>query len=44
MMFQDGRIDYDEFVAMMEKGNANLGKKDLHSGFSMGYREALTVC
>ncbi|KAF5473969.1 hypothetical protein F2P56_005915 [Juglans regia] len=40
----DGRIDYDEFVAMMEKGNTNLGKKDLHSGFSMGFREALTVC
>lgn len=25
--FQDGRIDYNEFVAMMQKGNAGLGKK-----------------
>jgi calcium-dependent protein kinase len=43
-MFQDGRIDYNEFVAMMQKGNANLGKKDLQSSFSIGFREALSVC
>jgi calcium-dependent protein kinase len=43
-MFQDGRIDYNEFVAMMQKGNANLGKKDLQSSFSIGFREALSFC
>ncbi|MBA0596659.1 hypothetical protein Gorai_013469, partial [Gossypium raimondii] len=31
----DGRIDYNEFVAMMQKGNPDLGKKTL------GIREAL---
>ena len=41
---QDGRIDYNEFVAMMQKGNANLGKKGLLSSFSIGFREALSVC
>uniref|UniRef100_A0A2N9H6M4 non-specific serine/threonine protein kinase n=1 Tax=Fagus sylvatica TaxID=28930 RepID=A0A2N9H6M4_FAGSY len=40
----DGRIDYNEFVAMMQKGNANLGKKGLQSSFSIGFREALSVC
>jgi hypothetical protein len=42
-VFQDGRIDYNEFVAMMQKGNANLGKKGLQSSFSIGFREALSV-
>ncbi|KAB1222533.1 Calcium-dependent protein kinase 2 [Morella rubra] len=40
----DGRIDYNEFVAMMQKGNAGLGKKGLQSSFSIGFREALSVC
>ncbi|KAK9986514.1 hypothetical protein SO802_031465 [Lithocarpus litseifolius] len=40
----DGRIDYNEFVAMMQKGNASLGKKGQQSSFSIGFREALSVC
>lgn len=41
----DGRIDYNEFVAMMQKGNTELGKRDHHGrSFSIGFREALPVC
>ncbi|EXC12960.1 Calcium-dependent protein kinase 2 [Morus notabilis] len=41
----DGRIDYNEFVAMMQKGDADLGKKSLKtSSFSVGFREPLPVC
>ena len=41
---QDGRIDYNEFVAMMQKGNvAGAGKKGLQNSFSMGFREALKL-
>lgn len=44
-MFQDGRIDYNEFVAMMQKGNVDLGKKGLNdTSFSVGFREAMPVC
>ncbi|KAI6696555.1 hypothetical protein NL676_016674 [Syzygium grande] len=40
----DGRIDYNEFVAMMQKGDADLGTKGLKSrSFGIGYREALPV-
>ena len=43
--FQDGRIDYNEFVAMMQKGNGELGKKGQQKrSFSIGFREALQVC
>ncbi|KAJ9685046.1 hypothetical protein PVL29_017181 [Vitis rotundifolia] len=37
----DGRIDYNEFVAMMQKGNPGIAKKGLQTSFSMGFREAL---
>ncbi|XP_049381259.1 calcium-dependent protein kinase 26-like [Solanum stenotomum] len=40
----DGRIDYNEFVAMMHKGNADLGKKRLPNNFSIGYREPMVAC
>ncbi|KAJ7975902.1 putative Calcium-dependent protein kinase [Quillaja saponaria] len=41
----DGRIDYNEFVAMMQKGNGDSGKKvQKSSSFSIGFREALSVC
>nr|GMD92013.1 calcium-dependent protein kinase 26-like [Ipomoea batatas] len=42
----DGRIDYNEFVAMMRRGNADLGKKRLPDNFNIaaGYREAMEVC
>ncbi|KAA8516834.1 hypothetical protein F0562_017348 [Nyssa sinensis] len=37
----DGRIDYNEFVAMMQKGNTDFSKKHLQNSFSIGFREAL---
>ncbi|XP_044461344.1 calcium-dependent protein kinase 1-like [Mangifera indica] len=37
----DGRIDYNEFVAMMQKGNvAGPPKKGLQNSFSINFREA----
>ncbi|WOL08930.1 calcium-dependent protein kinase 10-like [Canna indica] len=40
----DGRIDYSEFVAMMQKGNAGgVGKRGLQSTFSIDFREALKL-
>ncbi|PHT31643.1 Calcium-dependent protein kinase 1 [Capsicum baccatum] len=41
----DGRIDYNEFVAMMQKGNPVVGggKKGLEHSFSIGFREALKL-
>ncbi|EER98014.1 calcium-dependent protein kinase 17 [Sorghum bicolor] len=38
----DGRIDYNEFVTMMQKGNNPLGKKG-HYQMSFGLREALKL-
>ncbi|RLN35348.1 calcium-dependent protein kinase 26-like isoform X2 [Panicum miliaceum] len=38
----DGRIDYNEFVMMMQKGNNPLGKKG-HAQMSFGLREALKL-
>ncbi|KAF7811468.1 calcium-dependent protein kinase 1-like [Senna tora] len=36
----DGRIDYNEFVAMMQKGNVpGFGRKGLETSFSIGFRE-----
>ncbi|KAM7467775.1 hypothetical protein LguiB_015337 [Lonicera macranthoides] len=40
----DGRIDYNEFVAMMQKGNTGAGAKNsLEDSFSIGFREALKL-
>ncbi|KAL6989168.1 Mitogen-activated protein kinase cpk1 [Sarracenia purpurea var. burkii] len=40
----DGLIDYNEFVAMMQKGNAVVGgKKGLENSFSIGFREAFKL-
>lgn len=37
---QDGRIDYNEFVAMMQKGTiGGNAKKGIQSTFSFGFRE-----
>lgn len=42
---QDGRIDYNEFVAMMQKGNADLSKRGRKGSTSFRiFREALPVC
>lgn len=46
MFWQDGRIDYNEFVAMMQKPALGLAKKagaGLESSFSIGFREALRM-
>ncbi|CAM8960013.1 unnamed protein product [Rhodiola kirilowii] len=40
----DGRIDYNEFVAMMQNGNENLGSKGLQNSFSIGFKDAMPVC
>ncbi|CAL0310020.1 unnamed protein product [Lupinus luteus] len=42
----DGRIDYNEFVAMMQRDNADLSKSSQKSiaNFGIGFREALSVC
>ncbi|RWR80342.1 calcium-dependent protein kinase 10-like protein [Cinnamomum micranthum f. kanehirae] len=37
----DGRIDYNEFVEMMQKGNAGFGKKGIQN--NIGFREALKL-
>ncbi|KAK6126519.1 hypothetical protein DH2020_039753 [Rehmannia glutinosa] len=34
----DGRIDYNEFVAMMQKRNADFGKKRYQNNFNIGFR------
>ncbi|KAK8532075.1 hypothetical protein V6N13_131418 [Hibiscus sabdariffa] len=42
----DGRIDYNEFVTMMQKGHVaanGAGKKGLENNFSFGFREALKL-
>uniref|UniRef100_A0A6N2M0E5 non-specific serine/threonine protein kinase n=1 Tax=Salix viminalis TaxID=40686 RepID=A0A6N2M0E5_SALVM len=40
----DGRIDYNEFVAMMQKGNAaGPARKGLEHSFSINFREALKL-
>lgn len=40
----DGTIDYNEFVAMMRKGDpVGVGKKGLENSFSIGFREALRL-
>lgn len=40
----DGRIDYNEFVAMMQKGNAaGPAVKGLENSLSIGFREALKL-
>ena len=42
-LLQDGRIDYNEFVAMMQ-GPANAGaKKGLETSFSVKFREAIKI-
>ncbi|KAL3646958.1 Calcium-dependent protein kinase 25 [Castilleja foliolosa] len=39
----DGRIDYNEFVAMMQKENSDFGKKRYQNNFSIRFREAMPV-
>ncbi|WOK91738.1 calcium-dependent protein kinase 17 [Canna indica] len=39
----DGRIDYNEFATMMQKGNAIVAKKGQRKNYSFGLREALRL-
>lgn len=41
IFLQDGRIDYNEFVAMMQKSTAGFGKKGHQYNLSIGFRDAL---
>ncbi|XWS63204.1 hypothetical protein CRYUN_Cryun06bG0075700 [Craigia yunnanensis] len=36
----DGRIDYGEFVAMMQKGNAGIGRRTMRNSLNMSTRDA----
>lgn len=38
--FQDGRIDYGEFVAMMQKGNAGIGRRTMRNSINISMRDA----
>ncbi|PWA98668.1 EF-hand domain pair, Serine/threonine-protein kinase Mps1 [Artemisia annua] len=40
----DGLIDYNEFVAMMQKGSAVVGRRQLKNTFTIGRKESLLVC
>lgn len=39
MLFQDGRIDYGEFVAMMQKGNAGIGRRTMRNSLNLSMRD-----
>ncbi|KAG5526915.1 hypothetical protein RHGRI_032987 [Rhododendron griersonianum] len=36
----DGRIDYQEFVAMMQKGNAGIGRRTMRNSLNLSMRDA----
>jgi calcium-dependent protein kinase len=36
----DGMIDYDEFVAMMQKGNAGVGRRTMRNSLNISMRDA----
>lgn len=40
----DGRIDYNEFVAMMQRGSATTGKRQPKNSLDGGLGKALSVC
>jgi calcium-dependent protein kinase len=43
-LMQGGRIDYNEFASMMQKGNLPMvGKKGLENNFSIRFKEALKL-
>ncbi|XP_059654132.1 calcium-dependent protein kinase 5 isoform X2 [Cornus florida] len=37
----DGRIDYGEFVAMMQKGNAGIGRRTMQGSLNLSMKDAL---
>jgi len=40
LVSQDGRIDYGEFVAMMTKGNAGIGRRTMRNSVNISMRDA----
>lgn len=36
---QDGRIDYGEFVAMMQKGNMGIGRRTMRNSLNISMRD-----
>lgn len=38
--FQDGRIDYGEFVAMMTKGNGGIGRRTMRNSVNISMRDS----
>lgn len=39
VFFQDGTIDYGEFVAMMQKGNGGIGRRTMRNSLNMSMRD-----
>lgn len=39
VLFQDGRIDYGEFVAMMQKGNMGVGRRTMRNSLNISMRD-----
>eukprot|EP00249_Psilotum_nudum_P023359 c28846_g1_i1 orf=441-2168(-) len=39
----DGQIDYNEFVAMMRKGNGGIGRKTMRSSLNASLRSAMSL-
>ncbi|KAH1263977.1 Calcium-dependent protein kinase 4 [Glycine max] len=39
----DGRIDYGEFAAMMQKGNAGIGRRTMRNSLNLSMRDAPNV-
>lgn len=37
---QDGKIDYGEFVEMMQKGNAGVGRRTMRNSLNISMRDA----
>jgi hypothetical protein len=40
LFFQDGCIDYGEFVAMMTKGNMGIGRRTMRNSLNISMRDA----
>lgn len=40
---QDGQIDYNEFAAMMRKGNGGVGRRTMRNSLNIRLGEALKL-
>lgn len=41
-VLQDGQIDYEEFAAMMRKGNGGIGRRTMRNTINLGDALGLT--